>query len=297
MSGADRLKHATFALAGFIPVVGWAGRAAKGGKAIHSTAKGMKAVDNSLSAYQYSKSFDKLRKTEYGIYGLASANGFGEYITGKDMFGNELSEEQRERSLDEALAFLGGNATSVGLRKASPYLNVAGNNYNPRIKSKVEGFNPKTATNKQKGNFGEIVSSDNILNNQSLKDGGYDLKPVGRSAPSTLDDKIVKGIDGLYENTNPNSNIRYVVDEAKFGSSQLGKTKDGKQMSNDWLMGSWTGNNRILDAVDGDFRLSNKITDALRNNQVERVLSKVDSSGNVKTFKLNLEGSEISEWP
>src|SRR5699024_6826230 len=48
MSGADRLKHATFALAGFIPVVGWAGRAAKGGKAIHSTAKGMKAIDNSF---------------------------------------------------------------------------------------------------------------------------------------------------------------------------------------------------------------------------------------------------------
>src|SRR5699024_6739183 len=107
MSGADRLKHATFALAGFIPVVGWAGRAAKGGKAIHSTAKGMKAVDNSLSAYQYGKSLDVLRKTEYGIYGLASANGFGEYITGKDMFGNELSEEKRNQSLTESLFILG----------------------------------------------------------------------------------------------------------------------------------------------------------------------------------------------
>jgi len=38
-----------------------AGRAAKGGKAIHSTAKGMKAVDNSLSAYQYGKSLDVLK--------------------------------------------------------------------------------------------------------------------------------------------------------------------------------------------------------------------------------------------
>src|SRR5699024_12045428 len=103
------------------------------------------------------------------------------------------------------------------------------------------------------------------------------------------------GIDHLYENTNPNSNVKYVVDEAKFGGGRLGMTKDGKQMSNDWLMGSWTGNNRILDAVDGDFRLSNKITDALRNNQVERVLSKVDSSGNVKTLKLDLEGNEIGE--
>src|SRR5699024_11658140 len=171
------------------------------------------------------------------------------------------------------------------------------NNYNPRIKSKVEGFNPKTATNKQKGNFGEIVSSDNILNNQSLKDAGYDLKPVGRSAPSTLDDKIVKGIDGLYENTNPNSNIRYVVDEAKFGSGRLGKTKDMKQMSNDWLTGSKTGNDRILDAVNGDADLAIGINIALRKNQVERVLSKVDSNGHTKTYKLDANGNKIGDWP
>ena len=75
------------------------------------------------------------------------------------------------------------------------------------------------------------------MNNQSLKEAGFDLKPVGKSAPSGINDKIVKGIDGLYENANPNSNIKYVIDEAKFGSSQLGKTKDGRQMSDGWLTG------------------------------------------------------------
>ena len=39
--------------------------------------------------------------------------------------GNELSEEKREQSLNEALAILGGNTAGVGLSKASPYLNVA----------------------------------------------------------------------------------------------------------------------------------------------------------------------------
>ena len=102
------------------------GKAAKGSKAIYSTAKGIKAADNALSAYQYSKSFDKLRKTEYGIQGLASANGFSEYIIGKDMFGNELSDEKREQSLNEALAIC--NAAGVGLSKASPYLNVQSKN-------------------------------------------------------------------------------------------------------------------------------------------------------------------------
>lgn len=34
--------------------------------------------------------------------------------------------------------------------------------------------------------------------------------------------------------------LNIFIDEAKFGSSQLGKTKDGRQMSNDWLNGAKT---------------------------------------------------------
>ncbi|TFW51778.1 hypothetical protein ES895_17615 [Bacillus sp. 007/AIA-02/001] len=161
----------------------------------------------------------------------------------------------------------------------------------------VDNFDAKTATNKQKGNYGEIKSSDNLLNNQSLKEAGFDLKPVGKSAPSGINDKIVKGIDGLYENANPNSNIKYVIDEAKFGSSQLGKTKDGPQMSDGWLNGSETGKSRILKAVDGDEVLAEQITKALKRGKVERVLSKVDSSGKVKTFKIDAKGNIVGEWP
>ncbi|CAM3982958.1 Cytoplasmic protein [Bacillus luti] len=161
----------------------------------------------------------------------------------------------------------------------------------------VDNFDAKTATNKQKGNYGEIKSSDNLLNNQSLKEAGFDLKPVGKSAPSGINDKIVKGIDGLYENTNAESKIKYVIDEAKFGSSQLGKTKDGRQMSNDWLNGAKTRKSRILKAVDGDEVLAEEIKDALENGAVERVLSKVDSSGNVKTFRIDTKGDIIGEWP
>ncbi|WP_156575277.1 T7SS effector LXG polymorphic toxin [Bacillus luti] len=161
----------------------------------------------------------------------------------------------------------------------------------------VDNFDAKTATNKQKGNYGEIKSSDNLLNNQSLKEAGFDLKPVGKSAPSGINDKIVKGIDGLYENTNAESKIKYVIDEAKFGSSQLGKTKDGRQMSDDWLTGVKTEKSRILKAVDGDKRLADKITKALERDKVERVLSKVDSSGKVKTFKIDAKGNIVGEWP
>lgn len=152
-------------------------------------------------------------------------------------------------------------------------------------------------SSKQKGNFGEFKADDNLVNNQGLKDAGYDLKSVGRNAPSCPDDKIVKGIDGLYENLNQNSNVEYIIDEAKFGKAQLGKTDDGKQMSDDWLLGSVTGNNRILDAVDGDEELAYKIMEALKKGQVERVLSKVDADGNVVTYRLDSQGNIIGIWP
>ncbi|MCM3197933.1 hypothetical protein QYF54_10335 [Bacillus cereus] len=135
------------------------------------------------------------------------------------------------------------------------------------------------------------------MNNQSLKEAGFELKPVGKSAPSGINDKIIKGIDGLYENANAESKIKYVIDEAKFGSSQLGKTKDGRQMSNDWLNGAKTRKSRILKAVDGDMKLSIKITNALKKGEVERVLSKVDSTGNVKTYRIDAKGNIIGEWP
>lgn len=164
-------------------------------------------------------------------------------------------------------------------------------------KAKFDDLDLDSATTKQKGNYGEYIADDNLINNQSLKDAGYDLKSVGREAPEGPNDKIVKGIDGLYENINPDSNIKYVIDEAKFGSSKLGNTKDNLQMSDDWLTGSNTGKNRILKAVDNDKELAEIIEEALENGQVERVLSKVDSTGKVTTYKLDSNGEIIGEWP
>jgi len=55
-----------------------------------------------------------------GIYGLVSANRFNEYITGKDMFGNELTVEQQQNSLYQALGLLavGGGAYYVNRLQA-----------------------------------------------------------------------------------------------------------------------------------------------------------------------------------
>ncbi|MCE4049582.1 ribonuclease YeeF family protein [Bacillus sp. Au-Bac7] len=103
MSTAQRLAAGGMALAGFIPVVGWAGRAVKGGKGIYSAAKGISAAENAMSTYKNVKAFSTLEKTEMGIYGLLSANGLSEYVTGKDMFGNELTDQQRQASLTQSI--------------------------------------------------------------------------------------------------------------------------------------------------------------------------------------------------
>ncbi len=55
-----------------------------------------------------------------------------------------------------------------------------------------------------------------------------------------------RGIDGVYYN--PDADMPYVIGEAKYGSSRLGNTKDGKQMSDTWINGS----NRLVEAVGKD---------------------------------------------
>ena len=128
------------------------------------------------------------------------------------------------------------------------------------------------------------------MNNQSLKEAGFDLKPVGKSAPTGINDKIVKELMDYTKMQIQIQILNIFIDEAKFGSSQLGKTKDGPQMSDGWLTGVNTEKSRILKAVDGDNKLADKITKALERDKVERVLSKVDSSGKVKTFKIDAKG-------
>lgn len=115
LSEAERITAGAMAAAGFIPVIGWAGRAVKGGSAIYKTVKAANTADHMLDSYKTAQGLTRLQKAEYGIYGLVSANGFGEYFTGKDMFGNELSEEQRNQSLFNAFAIAGVGSAGYAL--------------------------------------------------------------------------------------------------------------------------------------------------------------------------------------
>lgn len=129
-----------------------------------------------------------------------------------------------------------------------------------------------------------------------MKNDGYDLNPIGRPVPS-LNEPMIQGIDGLYENLNPDSNIRYVIDEVKYGGAVLKNTNDGLQMSDTWLRRKKSKSRRILKAVNGNKELAYKIFSALYNNQVQKVLSRADKDGVVTMFLLDSDVIEIGPWP
>ncbi|MCX2810997.1 T7SS effector LXG polymorphic toxin [Bacillus sp. ChL18] len=121
LSTAERVTAGAMAAAGFIPVVGWAGRAFKGGKAIYKTGKTVIAAEHALDAYKTGKSLDILKMTEMGAYGLVASNGFTEAVTGRDMFGNKVSEEKRKQgALEVALSLVGAGALAKHVNKGIP---------------------------------------------------------------------------------------------------------------------------------------------------------------------------------
>lgn len=131
LSTAERVTAGAMAAAGFIPVVGWAGRAFKGGKAIYKTGKAAIAAEHALDAYKTGKSLDILKMTEMGAYGLVASNGFSEAVTGRDMFGNKVSEEKRKQGALEAITIIGGAGLAHYFdrlyQKNAPYVNKVSN--------------------------------------------------------------------------------------------------------------------------------------------------------------------------
>ncbi|MGM0756391.1 T7SS effector LXG polymorphic toxin [Bacillus sp. SIMBA_154] len=107
LTAGQRVAAGGMAAAGYIPIVGWAGRIFKGGKAVYKTTQATSAAVRAVDIYKTSqKSFDALKTSQKGLYGLTATNGFSEAITGRDMFGNKVSKEQQESSMNAALGVL-----------------------------------------------------------------------------------------------------------------------------------------------------------------------------------------------
>lgn len=135
-----------------------------------------------------------------------------------------------------------------------------------------------------------------MRNAEYIKKKKYNLELVSKTVPETLDEKGHQGIDAIYKNKGGNKDYDYIIVESKYNTAKLGKTKDGLQMSDDWIVGSKSGIDRIYKAVD-DPKLATDIKRALKKDRVARVLSKVDKTGKVKTYLLDAKGNEIGLWP
>ncbi|MEW4286197.1 T7SS effector LXG polymorphic toxin [Priestia koreensis] len=126
LSAMKRTASGAMAAAGFIPFVGWAGRAIKGGSVAYKATKGIHAAQHSLALYQTPKSFKVLQETEKGIYGFLLSNGMYEYTMGKDVLGNKLTDEERQASLFQSTTgLLGVGITVKGAAGIADDLNQA----------------------------------------------------------------------------------------------------------------------------------------------------------------------------
>lgn len=175
-----------------------------------------------------------------------------------------------------------------------------------RFKFLLQSGNKDEPSNKQKGNYGEMKSCLNLLTSESLKKGvngrRYNLKRIGDDAPNSLDSKIRKGIDGIYENLTPLP--KFVIDETKYETSMLSQPQKGPQMGIIWIKDKIL---RLEKKGIISIELSRKIRRALDNEEVDRIVSRIFENGKVVTKKIRVQGNEsiksktsdfISEiWP
>lgn len=91
-----------------------------------------------------------------------------------------------------------------------------------------------------------------------------------------------KGIDDLYQVNR--ADVDYVVIEYKFNKSTLGKTADGKQGSESWILGS----ERLKDAV-GEAK-AHEIRDAMTAGRVETWVVRTLPDGTAQVRVLDANG-------
>lgn len=101
------------------------------------------------------------------------------------------------------------------------------------------------------------------------------------------------GIDDLFRVNRPDAD--FVVVEYKFGSSQLGKTLDGVQMSDQWLTGGATNYNRILESVSNNVEVADEIAVSLTRGRVEKWVVHTDPLGNVTVGLVDANGKFIRQ--
>ncbi|MDC8805598.1 hypothetical protein PRZ61_19275, partial [Halomonas pacifica] len=104
----------------------------------------------------------------------------------------------------------------------------------------------------------------------------------GRYTPGT------QGIDGVYRNANPPP--EFVITEAKYNRARLGKTRDGRQMSDNWLLANDSQRLRSAGLNESDRRRIQRGLQRGDADIVEKHLIRNLPDGSMRASKLNQRG-------
>lgn len=151
---------------------------------------------------------------------------------------------------------------------------------NKQIKE-YENRGLENLNSQERGKYGEMKTD------QDMREKGY----VRISKDMLVDDKseLKQGLDGFYEKVG--GEPRFVGLDAKYGSSKLGDTLDGKQMSWNWI-------DKRLDASVGKEKADEIRWARLFNkDSVGSFVSRIDSYKNVSYDKLDDNANVIKkDW-
>lgn len=148
--------------------------------------------------------------------------------------------------------------------------------------------NGEKLTNEELGNLGEMMMDQYFISKGFI--------PLNKHRVTSLNDKkggFKTGIDGVYEKIDPDGTTIYAIADAKYNTSQLSETNDGKQMSDNWI------DKRLDDAVGKE--KADEIRDAAEDDpdsvkhEVYHIAPNVDENGNIHTDtqEVDSEGNKL----
>jgi filamentous hemagglutinin len=194
-------------------------------------------------------------------------------MSGQSLTGNDLSIAERFFS-GVAAAIPAGSAAYKLINSAMTDLRIAASVGGIAADGRVM-MDFSQLTSAQKGVVGEQLGANTV---QNALPGAQRLGRLGEVGS--------QGNYDLYKVTTANAD--YVIVEYKFGTSPLGKTADGLQMSDEWVAGS----DRIIKAA-GSQAEAAKINAAMRSDRVEKWVVHTDPAGGTTVWIVDAAGKYV----
>ena len=179
---------------------------------------------------------------------------------------DDCLEDMRQVEYDDVLEIRSREAVQSVGEECGKTIESGLNSVDDIIKG-VENGDVPLSNNIQKGNYGEM-KMDAYFESQ-----GYERISLDRV--TDLNTPTHQGIDGVYYN--PDGHPPYIIGEAKYGSSKLGNTLDGKQMSDNWV------DKRLVDAVGEEMADDIALEMMINPDNVQKQLVNISTDGNVMT--------------